>query len=152
MEVEDNRARNDGHAHFSGWKSDATRFQVLHNARGSVQAESTPSAEKDGVHALYHVAGKAGSQIARTRGGTANIHSADGARFAEDNGAPRQTLKVARVSNADAWNCVQIEILSADLRERERQGRSYSIHRSSTPPRYESSGAYSQMCLRVDLI
>ena len=108
MEVEDDGARHDGYADFPGRKSDTAPFQVLHNTRGSVQAESTPSTQEDCVHALHHMAGKARSQITRARSGTADIDSADAARFAEDHTASCQTFEVACVSDADAWNCVQI--------------------------------------------
>ena len=93
---------------FPARKSDAAPFQVLHDTRGSVQAESTPSTQEDCVHALHHMAGKAGSQITRARSGTANIDSAHRARCAEDHTASCQTFEVACVSDADAWNCVQI--------------------------------------------
>ena len=56
------------------------------------------------MHALHHVTGKAGSQIARSRSGAPHIHSADRAPFAEDNCASSQPFEVTRVTDAHAWN------------------------------------------------
>ena len=44
------------------------------------------------MHALHHMAGKAGSQIARSRSRASNVHSTDRPPFAEDNCAPGQPL------------------------------------------------------------
>ena len=56
------------------------------------------------MHALHHMAGKAGSQIARSRSGAPHVHSADPAPFAKDYCAPGQPFEVTRVTDADAWN------------------------------------------------
>jgi hypothetical protein len=139
MEVEDDSPRNDGYPNFPGRESDAARFQVLHDSRGSVQAESAPSTQEDRMHALHHMTGKAGTQIACSRSGASNIHSADRAPFAEDNSAPCQPFEVTRVSDADAWNCfICFRFLGPDQRVR--------------PSLRESFRESCQTCLRVVLI
>ena len=103
-QVEQYRRRNNRNRRAAELYAYAVLFQTVHNARRRRQSERAAAAQQNGVDAVHHSRRRQQVSLPRAGRGAANVHPANRAILADNDGAAGSVSRVRIVSNANSGN------------------------------------------------
>jgi hypothetical protein len=91
--------------------ANALFFQELHDTAGGIQSKGASPGQKHAMNSLYLGCWVQKVCLSRSWGAPSNVHTADGPRFTNNNGAARGRITVFSVTNLNAFYVGEFDFL-----------------------------------------